>query len=129
MYLNSIQFRNLDEKRLIEFLELRIPEGVNIDYKQDVSSSEKGKTYKEFLKDVTAFANASGGDIIIGAKEPSEDLLISDQITGVEKGEEIAQSLERIAAASIDPRVSGFGVKAVLLSTGKYVIVVHIPRL
>ena len=50
----------------IEFLvDNKVAEGLLLDYKvQNYSRTNNGK--KELLKDITAFANSSGGDLIIG---------------------------------------------------------------
>lgn len=127
MFITTNEFHNFDATKLYQFLELKIPEGIYIDYKLDISSIERGKAYKEFLKDVTAFANAGGGNIVIGAKEPSDAMDIGDQVLGIENGDQIAQNLERLSATSIDPRVSGLGIKAIPLSNSRYIVLVHIP--
>lgn len=127
MYLNTKDFLDLDETKLIKFVELRIKEDLYLDYKVELSSAEKRKTHKEFLKDVTAFANANGGNIFIGFKEPSENLKIEDQIIGIDNAIEWAQDLERLTVSSIDPRISGLKIKTVGFSNSKSVLLIHIP--
>lgn len=127
MYINSKDFLDLDENHLIRFLKLKIKEDMYIDYKVDLPSVEKRKTHKEFLKDVTAFSNANGGNIFIGIREPSDELTIDEQLLGIDKADEWAQDLERLTVSSIDPRISGLRIKTVSLSNGKSVVVIHIP--
>lgn len=127
MYLNTKDFIELDEKLLSEFLEIKIKENMYLDYKANMSSVEKGKTHKEFLKDVTAFANANGGNILIGVKEPSNNMTIEEQMIGIENANEWSQDLERLTVTSIDPRISGLKIKPIPLSNGKSVIAIHIP--
>jgi hypothetical protein len=130
MYMTMSQAINLTEDSLRQFLQLAIDENTYLDYKRDLSK-ENDKSDKdprrEFLKDVSAFANAAGGHIIIGALEPNADRTIDDQLVGIERGDAIAQDLERLTAASIDPRIPGLTVKPVSLSSGKWAIVIHVP--
>jgi hypothetical protein len=118
---------NLNSESLSKFLELGFPEGSQIDYKISLSGSNKNDEHKEFLKDISSFANAQGGLLIIGVKEPKNGLSVHDQIVGVNDGSNIAKDLERVAATSIDPRIPGLLIKTVELSNKKDVIVVYIP--
>ncbi len=93
MYFTSTEIHILDEAQLRSFLEKRIPEGHHLDYKKELGRGIDAK--REFLKDITAFANANGGDIIIGADEPNEKLKVEHQLHGVDNGDSLAQDLER----------------------------------
>lgn len=126
MHLSSRQAIELDERGLLAFLQFKIKEGLHLDYKADLSGNKKER-YREFLKDVTAFANAQGGDILIGVKEPSDDLENAQQIVGIERGDSIAQDLERLARASIDAPIPGLIVRPLSLSNGLFVILAHVP--
>lgn len=127
MYLNTKNFIELNQNSLVKFLGAKIKEDLYLDYKVDLSSSEKRKAHKEFLKDVTAFANANGGNILIGVCEPSEDLTIDKQLLGIANANEYSQDLERLTVSNIDPRISGLRIKVVPLSNNKSVIAIHIP--
>lgn len=117
-----------NEDSLRQFLSLRIPEGLYIDYKEGLSgTSEKKDAKREFLKDITALANAAGGHIFIGVKEPRDSLSIDNQLVGLDSGESLAQDLERLASTSIDPRVPGLRIVHVPLQNNKSCLLVHIP--
>jgi len=126
MYFTSAEVQNLDETGLRKFLEKRVPEGHHLDYKETLSGNND-RAKREFLKDITAFANANGGDILIGVEEPQESLEVDAQIHGVDDGGAVAQDLERLASSSIDSRIPGLQIKPVPLRNGKHVIVVHVP--
>lgn len=65
MYNNN---QNIDLSYLQELIDNKVPEGKTIDYKRDKIGS-KDSEKKEFLQDVSSFANAEGGKIIIGMDE------------------------------------------------------------
>ena len=128
MHISTEQLQSFGENELRTFLARRIPEGHHLDYKRQLSGKNKTKQYHEFLKDVTAFANANGGDILIGVREPKDGLSIDDQIVGIEDGESVAHNLERLAASgTVDPRIPGLKIAPVRLSNGLYAIVAHVP--
>jgi len=61
-------------------IENQIPEGKTIDYKQKISIASNDDK-KEFYKDISAFANAEGGDIVYGV---SEENRFPKEIIGIE---------------------------------------------
>jgi len=117
----------LTEDSLRKFLSLSIPEGLYLDYKEALSGTSEKEAKREFLKDVTAFANAAGGHLFLGAKEPSEGLSVESQLVGLENGDAVAQDLERLASSSIDPRVPGLRIVRIPLTNGRSCVVIHIP--
>jgi len=127
MYLTSQEINNLNKFALIEFLGKKVIEGHHIDYKVALSGEGKRGQRKNFLKDVTAFANASGGNIFIGVKEPEDELSIEDQIVGIENGESICKDLERVVRDSIQPRIPGFQIRPIDVLENRVVIVAHVP--
>lgn len=127
MHLTTQQALGLTEKELRDFLSLGISEGSYIDYKVALSGDSDKERYREFLKDVTAFANAEGGQMILGVKEPKEGVPVDDLIVGLDEGENLAHNLERLASTSIDPRIPGLKINAFSLKSRKFYIVIHIP--
>ena len=62
-----------NEQALRGFLTLQRDEDPFLDYKSSLyDGSSSDAAHREFLKDVTGFANAYGGDIIIGVTEPGK---------------------------------------------------------
>jgi predicted HTH transcriptional regulator len=53
---------------LVEQISTGVPEGVLVDYKRDMYGRGDADV-KEFLKDVSSFANTAGGHLIIGVDE------------------------------------------------------------
>ena len=70
MPLSNKPLESLEKSDLQSLVENQVPEGKTIDYKQALpgkSDSDK----REFLADVSSFANAVGGNLIYGIKEES----------------------------------------------------------
>jgi predicted HTH transcriptional regulator len=61
--INSVVFEDI--KRLKDN---SVPESKTLEYKKDLTL-KNDYNKKEFLSDISAFANTSGGDIIYGIKE------------------------------------------------------------
>ena len=124
LLLSRAEVQNLDKDSLLAFLSLKMPEGAQIDYKENLSGDGKNDSYKEFLKDITAFANAHGGMLLLGVKEPLDEIAAVNQIVGIEHGDDLAKALERLAATSTDPRIPGLFFNPVQIEENKYVVVV-----
>lgn len=127
MYLTSDQILTLSEETLRNFLSLAIPEGLYLDYKEALSGKLGKEMKRKFLKDITAFANAAGGNLFLGVKEPIDGVSVDVQLIGLKDGNAIAQDLERLASTSVEPRISGLRIVPVLLANGNVCIAVHIP--
>ncbi len=127
LLLSRNEVENIDKEKLKQFISLGAREGAQLDYKQKLSSGSKHESYKEFLKDVTAFANAHGGLLILGVKEPDDIETDEEQILGMPNGAGLATDLERLSATSIDPRIPGLLIKPIKISADTDVIIVYIP--
>jgi hypothetical protein len=127
MHLTTQQVLALTEDTVRKFLSLAIPEGLYLDHKEGLSRTSEKDAKREILKDVTAFANAAGGHLFLGVKEPSEGISVDSQLIGLDDGEALAQDLERLASTSVDPRIPGLRIVRVPLANGKSRLTVHIP--
>jgi hypothetical protein len=90
----------------------------------------KSKLYKqtdqdrhELAKDVTAIANAYGGDLVIGVED---DGGFAKAITPVPNAGKAVEWLQQVCAALIEERISGLDARPVSVSGG-HVIIVRIP--
>jgi hypothetical protein len=127
MQLTAQQVMTLTEESLRAFLSLSLPEGLYLDYKEGLSKASDKEAKREFLKDVTAFANAAGGHLFLGVKEPAEGLSVESRLIGLDDGGTVAQDLERLASSSVDPRIPGLRIVCVSLASGRSCLVIHIP--
>jgi len=128
MPISSKPFELLDESDLQSLVSNQRLENKTIEYKEslpDNSDSDK----KEFLAEISSFANAAGGDLIFGIGEidgiPSE--LCGLELTNVD-AEKLR--LESIIRDGIDPRIPVVSIRDIPLQTRelKVAIVIRVPR-
>ena len=126
MSLGTLNFDDISEGDLKELVDVGVPEGLKIDYKRDLyGTSDNDK--KEALKDISSFANSFGGHLIVGMDENKG---IPTEITGlhgINTDTEI-QRLENLVRDGIEPRITGLKIKAILLKSDKFVILIRIPK-
>ena len=103
-----------------------------LEYKRDrIGDSDSKK--KEFLADVSSFANAAGGHLIIGMAEKGglATELVGISVDGdkeVLNGDQEVLRLEDMIRSGIRPRIMGLESEAVPLSNGNVAIVIRIPK-
>jgi hypothetical protein len=103
-----------------------VAEGKTIDYKRDlIGNTDEAK--KEFLADVTSFANTAGGHLVIGIEE---DNGVPVNIGGVSIPDLDAEKLrlENMLRDGLEPRVPGIAIQDVSLSNGNLVLIISIPK-
>jgi hypothetical protein len=116
----------ITEADLQTLIDNSVLEHKRLEYKRSLpSDSDK----REFLADVSSFANASGGDIIYG--------IIEDRETGIPKAlegvvienvdQEISR-LENMIRDGIEPRIIGIDIKDIPLSNSKIALIVRVPK-
>ena len=103
-----------------------IPESRELDYKQARPlGNEAGK--KEFLKDITAFANTIGGHMVIGLAEdggvPTGIVEITDTTADDEK-----LRLKNLIRDGVQPGLLGVEMHEVALDDGGFGLVIRVPR-
>ncbi len=125
MALSNKSFEEISEADLNEQISAGIPEGVLYDYKRD-PYGRSDADIREFLKDISSFANTSGGHLIIGIDENGGGPTRLCPLTG-DPDQEL-QRLENLARDGIEPRIAGLRMKAVPIKAGGFLIVLRIPK-
>ena len=122
---NIYQLELNEENDLYSLVDNQIPESKTIDYKESLPGTTDSNK-KEFLADVSSFANAAGGYLIYGMRENGG---IASDVCGLENGDADAdiRRLGDIIRDGIKPRIPGVSLWAIHLSTSKYAIIIHIP--
>lgn len=122
---NFDQLELREENNLQALVDNQVSESKTIDYKESLpGNSDSDK--KEFLADVSSFANAAGGYLIYGMRENSG---IASEICGlgsINADAEIRR-LESIIRDGIKPRIPGLSSRAIPLRTSGTAIIIHIP--
>jgi hypothetical protein len=109
-----------------------VRESRSLDYKDKLPSG-KNDDRKEFLADVSAMANAGGGDIVFGIAERREDgrpTGLPESVSGLGGVNLDAESLrlENMIRDGIDPRISGLRLWPVEGIDGGPVLVLRVPK-
>lgn len=115
---------SIDEALLGEICAQSYPESSTLDFKRALPSrDERGRS--EFIKDVCAFANADGGDLIFGIEEKNG--CASILVPVVDEAADAAQRrLVQYLDAGVEPRVFGVQFWSVEIDGG-YALVLRIP--
>ena len=122
----------ITEEDLLRLISDKEIENKTIEYKKCLPIDFKNPELKnEFLRDVSSFANASGGDLIYGIEEKgglpinlSGMVIPDDEIDGKKRQlEEIIRS-----TSNIDPRIPSLSIRPIKLQNKNYVIIIRIPR-
>jgi len=108
-----------------------VAEGCQLEYKLALPG-KNDEEIKEFLKDVSAMANSSGGDIIYGIREgPDADgntVAISVEGVSGEDADQVKLRLDNVLRDCIKPRVIGASFQAVKLASSATVFIVRVPN-
>lgn len=83
--------------------------------------------HKEFLYDVSSFANASGGHLLYGVDEQAGVAVDFPGLSLTDPDKEI-QCLENITRDGVRPRMPGVAFHPVQLANGKYVLIAEVPK-
>ena len=116
------------EADLQALIDNNVLEGKTIEYKRELpTNSDSSK--KEFLADVTSFANASGGDLIFGIEEDTTTRK-PKKPTGLEVDsiDNERTRLDNVIRTGVEPRLLNVTIKPISLSNARYALLIRIPR-
>jgi hypothetical protein len=127
---NIFETSQLDIQRLITD---RVQEGPHLDFKRDLPlpSAWDSSARHELLADVTAFANASGGDIIYGIDENSAAEAAAICPQGFASVDQEVRRIQDLLLNGAEPRLPGVQVhplKVIEGATTGYVLIIRIPQ-
>lgn len=116
---------DINEDDLAALISEGVAEGRTIDYKRDLPGNTDADK-REFLADVSSFANTAGGDLVFGM---DEDQGIPSLITGVQASDLdlVIQRIENILRSGISPRVR-YEIRVVPTKAGQRTLIVRVER-
>lgn len=125
MALTGLTPRDITEQSFRALIEARVPEGREIDYKQELPGNADSAR-RDFLADLSSFANAVGGHIIYGMTETDG---LPDQLAGIAGNtDQAVVRMESMARDGIRPPLPGLEFVRVALGNGNTAIVACIPK-
>ena len=116
MLFRGKRFEDLEFADIQRLVDNQVREDVRLDYKANLSVSSDGER-KEFLADVSAFANTEGGAMIFGVPERRDasgrNTGLPDTPTGVGQvnADEISRRLDSIIRDGTEPSLTGFQIR------------------
>jgi hypothetical protein len=128
MTLENKPLKTIVEADLQDLIDNEVKEGKMIEYKRDmIGNSRENK--KEFCKDVSSFANDSGGHLFLGIDEEQG---FATRLSGLVVANTDAEinKLEQIIGEGIEPKIPGLEIASVKLNkqVPSVVIVIRIPK-
>lgn len=116
----------LSQDDLERLLQNGVSEGIDLEFKQELPGTSDADK-REFLADVTALANSSGGFLLFGVSETNA---VASAIPGVVRSnlDQAILRLDNLMRDSVKPRVIGVRMRPIPISDEHAVLAVHIPR-
>ncbi len=119
------RLEDITEDDIAALITNAVSEGRTIDYKRELPGNSDGAK-KEFLADVSSFANTSGGDLVFGVDEHQK---LPTRIVGFKSGDpevEIGR-LESIINSGLEPRIR-YTLRIVTCLHGEKVLIIRAER-
>lgn len=127
----SKRLDNIDASDLRSLIANGVMEGTQLDYKETLPGNDDDSK-KEFLRDVSAMANARGGDLIYGIREQraADGGSTGIEIVGVPVADIDSKRLwmESLIRDAVKPRLTGVNTRAVPLDASNVVLIVRVPQ-
>jgi predicted HTH transcriptional regulator len=111
---------------IAELLTSRPREDRMIEYKRELSI-DRGDDVKEFLADVSAFANTGGGTILFGIDEKNGEPIGSPGIP-IEDADKLVRRVESLIGDNLDPVLRGIHLDVITMEDGKQLLALRVPQ-
>jgi len=102
-------------------------ESPTLDFKQIAPAMQRDDPRNEFAKDVCAFANASGGDIVYGIATTG-DVAHTVLPMSAEPFDACKRRLSETLANHVEPRIAGIRYKEVPIDDQGYALIIRVPQ-
>ena len=110
-----------------------VREDLHLEFKSGPAAANADKERNEMSKDVSAMANADGGQIVYGLKEakaPGVATAVATEFWPVDGGRYTRETMEQVLRSKISPPIEGVKVHAIQVSenAADVAFVVEVPR-
>jgi Putative DNA-binding domain len=127
-----VPFGSIDRACIDGLVSREVQESRTLDYKEKLPGNTRDER-KEFLADVSGFANAAGGDMIFGVRERrvgNKSTGIPDAVVGLGdmQIDAVILQLENIIRDGLEPRINGLQMKMIDGYPGGPVLAMRIPK-
>jgi hypothetical protein len=108
---------------LQRLIDEEIQESLTLDQKASASLARDSRSRDELCKDVSAFANSAGGQIVYGIEERAQ------RPVSIDAGSDITREwIEQVIDLNVQPRIEGLVVTPIAVSAGRHAYVLTIPQ-
>jgi hypothetical protein len=108
---------------LQQLIDDEIQESLTLDYKASPSLARDSRSRDELCKDVSAFSNSAGGQIVYGIEERDR------KPVGIDAGSDLTREwIEQVIGSNVQPRVEGLVITPIPLSNGRHAYALTIPQ-
>lgn len=125
MALMHLPFELIDQSHLQGLIDAKSAEARTIEYKRQ-SYGGNDAQHTEFLADMSSFANAIGGDLVIGMAAKAGIPTAFAPFEGDADAELLR--LEQMARGGLEPRIQNLQTKAVDIGGRGKVLIIRVPR-
>jgi hypothetical protein len=115
----------LGQADLDVLVQQEVRERQSLEFKRD-SYGRNDEGTREMLRDISAMANAYGGDILLGVETVGDG--VASAVVGVPDAELEAQRINSSCLSNIEERIRGLVVWPVPISNGTHIIVIRMPQ-
>ncbi len=122
MILGNRSLNDISIDDILSLVDERVPEGVHLEFKQAMYPNNKRD---EMLRDITAFANADGGYLILGIEEDGNDH--AKALSPIPEPVKTANSIRQICLSGITERIERLEIQAYETGFNQGVVVIHVP--
>jgi hypothetical protein len=117
----------IDASTLQAMCDAGAPESPTLDFKHIAPLKQRDDPGNEFAKDVCAFANADGGDLVYGIASRDDCAEALAPLTG-ETADACKRRLSEVIANHVEPRIANVRFKDVAIGDSGFALLVRVPR-
>jgi hypothetical protein len=113
---------------LDRLIEEDIQESLNLDYKDARALEKTDPKRNELCKDVSAFANSAGGQIIYGIQEKDHHPVRVQDADAVSPADISREWVEQVIDSTVQPRIQNLRIQPIDVAPGRVAYVITIPQ-